>query len=146
MRVRLIAACGAVILLSACATLPVPRRDAGVVELIELFNTSAPADFIARSGVPFLFAGQVLYAEADLEAVLTRLRDGGLYVDPGVLSVEPVGPAPQASRFDVAVFFEHLPPNARAIVTASNAGEVTLIVGGGTDRTPMLFGLLRGRL
>ncbi len=146
MSIRSAAVVAVAILIGACATVPFSDRDDRVIELIDLFNTALPSDFVEQSGVPFLLNDQVLYAESDLVAVLNRLREGGLLIAPRIASRQEIVPVPADARFDVGVFFDHLPDDARAVVVASNAGDVTLIVGGEANRLPMLFGLVRGRL
>ncbi len=146
MRLRLAAVAAVAILLGACATIPVTERDARVIEVIDRFNTVEPSDFITQSGVPFLFNDQVLYAESDLVAILDRLREGGLVIAPRVIANDPARPASADARFDVQVFHDRLPPDARFVTVPSNAGDVTLILAGEANRLPMLVGLVRGRL
>lgn len=146
MSIRSVAVVAVVALIGACATVPLADQDDPVVTLIDRFNTIPPSEFVAQSGVPFLLNGQILYAESDLAAVLERLRESGLLIAPRVVSRHALGPAAGDRRFDVGVFFDHLPPDARAVVVDSNAGEVTLIVGGEANRLPVLLGLVQGRL
>lgn len=145
MRLRL-AAVAAVAVLFGCATIPPAQRDASVIEVVDRFNTVEPSDFIPQSGVPFLFNDQVLYAESDLVAILERLREGGLVISPRIIANESVRPAAADARFDVQVFFDRLPPEARFVVVPSSAGDLTLILAGEANRLPMLVGLVRGRL
>jgi hypothetical protein len=146
MSIRSAAIVAAAILIGACATVPFSDRDDRVIELIDLFNTAPPADFVAQSGVPFLLNDQVLYAESDLVAVFSRLRGSGLLIAPRIVSRQDAVTAPGDARFDVRVFYDHLPADARAVVVPSNAGDVTLIVAGEANRLPILLGLVRSRL
>ncbi len=146
MRVRLAAVAAVAVLLGACATIPPAQRDASVVEVIDQFNTAEPGEFITQSGTPFLFNDQVLYADSDLVAILERLREGGLVVSPRVIANESAAPAGTDARFDVHVFYDRLPAEARFVVVPSSSGDLTLIFAGEANRLPMLVGLVRGRL
>jgi len=145
MRYRLIGAVFAVLLLGACATVPPSRSDENVVQLIDLFNTTAAEDFIVNASVPFLFGEEVLSTESDVIAVLARLQEAGLVIAPVIVGSADTIEAPADARFDVNVFYDRLPDDARLIITESNAGDVTLIVGGEADGLPQLLALERGR-
>ena len=145
MRIRLIGAAVAVLLLGACASVPPSARDERVVQLIDLFNTVAAEDLAGNLGTPFLFEDEVLSAGADTVAVLARTQEAGLVIAPFVVARSDEPAAPDGARFDVAVFYDRLPEDARLVVAESNAGDVTLIVGGEADGLPRLLGLKRGR-
>jgi len=145
MRYRLIGAVFAVLLLGACATVPPSRSDENVVQLIDRFNTIAAEDFVVSVGVPFLFGEQVLYTESDVIAVLSRLQEAGLVIAPVIVGSSDSPIAPADARFDVNVFYDRLPDDTRLIIAESNAGDVTLLVGGEADGLPQLLALERGR-
>jgi len=143
MKMRVIGAALAVLLIGACATAP-SQRDDRVLELIDRFNTLPAGELVANTGVPFLFDDQVLYAESDVEAVLARVKAAGLVLTPQIgASTVAIAP-PAAARFDVGVFYDRLPDDARIVTVDSTAGRVSLIVGGEADRLPLLLGLKRG--
>ncbi len=146
MRVRLVAVAAVAVLLGACATVPPAQRDASIIEVIDRFNTVDPGEFIPQSGVPFLFNDQVLYAESDLIAIFERLREGGLVISPRVIANVSARKVAEDARFDVRVFFDRLPAEARFVTAPSNAGDITLVFAGEANRLPMLVGLVRGRL
>lgn len=144
MKMRVIGAALAVLLIGACVTAP-SQRDDRVLELIDLFNTVPAGELVANTGVPFLFDDQVLYAEPDVEAVLARVKEAGLALTPRIdASTVAIAP-PAASRFDVGIFYDRLPDDARIVTVESTAGPVSLIVGGEADRLPLLLGLKRGQ-
>ncbi len=143
MKMRVIGAALAVLLLGACATSP-SLRDERVLELIDRFNTVPAGELVANTGVPFLFDDQVLYAESDVEAVLARVKEAGLVLTPQITASTVAIAPPAASRFDVGVFYDRLPDDARVVTVESTAGTVSLIVGGEADRLPLLLGLKRG--
>jgi hypothetical protein len=145
MRIRLIGAATAVLLLGACATVPPSSDDAKVVELIDLFNTVAAEELVGYVGVPFLFDDEVLATESDVVAVLARVQEAGLVVAPVITGDSDDPSAPADARFDVGVFYERLPDDARLILAESNAGDVALIVGDEADGLPQLLALFRGR-
>lgn len=144
MKMRVIGAALAVLLIGACVTAP-SQRDGRVLELIDRFNTVAAGELVANTGVPFLFDDQVLYAQADVEAVLARVKEAGLALTPQIASSTAVVEPPAASRFDVGIFYDRLPEDARIVTVESTAGPVSLIVGGKADRLPLLLGLKRGQ-
>jgi hypothetical protein len=145
MKMRLIGAALAVLLIGACATVPPSQKDDKVLELVDRFNTVPSGDFVANSGLPFLFGDQVLYAESDLEAVLRRAKEAGLVLTPQIVGSTDVPPRPADARFDVGVYYDELPEDARLVIVESTAGAVSLIVGGEGGRLPLLLGLVRGR-
>ena len=149
MRIRLFGAATVLLLagllLGACATVPPSQQDERVIELIDLLNTLPAGDFADYAGVPFLFDEQVLYAEADVIAVVARLREAGLIVAPEIVGSTSAIAAPAGARFDVGVFYDRLPPDARLVITQSNAGDLSLIVGDRTDDLPRVLGIVRGR-
>jgi len=145
MRIRLIGAAAVVLLLGACASVPPSARDERVVQLIDLFNTVAAENLGDNLGTPFLFEDEVLSAPADVVAVLARAQEAGLVIAPIVVARSDDPTAPADARFDVAVFYDRLPDDATTIVAESNAGDVTLIVGGEAGGLPRLLGLKRGR-
>ena len=132
--------------LGACATVPPAQQEGRVVELIDRLNTVPVEEFLPQTGLPFLFVDQVLYAESDVLAVLERLRAGDLVVAPGVVGSFPAGEPPEGARFDVTIFFDRLPDDARLVLVESNAGELTLIVGDEENGLPLLLGIERGRI
>lgn len=136
----------AVALLGACATIPPSQQDERVVELIDRMNTLPVEEFVPHTGLPFLFVDQVLYAESDVLAVLERLREGELVVAPEIAGSVASSTAPEDARFDVTVYYDELPDDARLILVESNAGDLTLVVGGEHDGLPLLLGIRRGRL
>jgi hypothetical protein len=145
MKKALIGACVALIVLASCATVPPAQQDERVIELIDLLNTLPPREFAAYAAVPFLFGEQVLYAQNDVVAVLGRLQENGLIVAPQIVGSRAELGVPGEARFDVGVFYDRLPPDARAVVTESNAGIVTLLVGAEAQGLPKLIGIVRGR-
>lgn len=133
------------LVLASCATVPPSQQDDRVIELIDRYNTLPAAEVVELATVPFLFGDQILYSQADLEAVIGRLQDGGLVIAP-VITGSTTDVVVQAdARFDVGVFYDRLPEDARLVVADSNAGPVSLIVGGERDGLPLLYGLMRGR-
>lgn len=145
MKIRFVGAALAVLLIGACATMPPSQNDEKVVTLVERFNTAPAEDLVSQARLPFLFQEQVLYAEADLQAVLYRVKEAGLVLDPQFVSPPAVPQRPADPRFDVGVFYDELPEDARLVIVESNAGPVSLIVGGEADRLPLLLGIVRGR-
>lgn len=146
MRIRVIASVFAVLLLGACATVPPSQVDEKVVELIDAVNTRPVDELPGYTGMPFLFGDQVLYAQADVSAVLERARDAGLVIAPVIVGSASAPEKPADARFDVGLFYDRLPPDARLILVDSKAGELSLIVGDESNGLPRLLGLVRGRL
>lgn len=142
---RLLLAGVAMAVLGACATVPPSQQEGRVVELIDRLNTYPVAELADQTGMPFLFVDQVLYAEADVLAVLARLREGELVVAPQIVTSVPADGAPEGARFDVGVFYDRLPGDARHVLVESNAGELTLLVGGEGGGLPLLLGIRRGQ-
>ena len=143
MRLRLLGILSAVLLVAACATIPPSADDEKVLELIDLWNTLPATELVGQVGDPFLFGSQVLYSQSDVEAVLARAKANGL-----VLTAEIVGSSSAividgTERFDVGVFADRLPPDARQILVASPAGTVSLIIGGESNGLPQLLGVQR---
>ena len=143
---RLLLVAAATAVLSACATVPAARYEARIGELTGAVNAGPAEAVVALSAVPFLFGGEVLWAESDLEAVVSRLLESGLRLGPAVESIRPLSGAPEGVRLAVAAFSDRLPRDARAVEGASNAGTVTLITGGRRGRLPVLYGIVRGSL
>jgi hypothetical protein len=133
------------LLLGACATVPPSQQDERVIELIDLFNTLPAEELAVYTGLPFLFDEQVLYSQADVTAVLARLREAGLIVAPEITGSTGSITAPAGCRFDVGVFYDRLPSDARLVIAQSNAGDLSLIVGDQTEGLPRLLGIVRGR-
>jgi len=142
----LVLAAVATALLGACATVPAIRYEARVGDLIDAVNTGPAEAVVALSAVPFLFGGEVLWTESDLEAVLSRLLESGLRLGPGVDSIRPLSGVPEGARLAVTTFYDRLPRDARAVEIQSNAGTVTLVTGGRRGRLPVLYGIVRGSL
>lgn len=144
MKMRVIGAALAVLLIGACVTAP-SQQDDRVLELIDRYNTVPAGEFVANTGVPFLFDGQVLSAESDVEAVLARVKEAGLVLTPQIVSSTLAIAPPAASRFEVGIFYDRLPEDARIVTVDSTAGRVSLILGGEAGRLPLLLGLKRGQ-
>ncbi|MFP4114879.1 MAG: hypothetical protein ACOC2Y_09130 [Spirochaetota bacterium] len=145
MRKALFGAGLVIALLASCATVPPAQQDDRVIEMIDIFNTLPAQEFAEYAGVPFLFDEQVLYSSSDVTAVLDRAREAGLIVAPQIVGSAPAGAAPEGARFDVGLFYERLPEDARYVVVESTADVVTLIMGGEVDGLPQLLGIVRGR-
>lgn len=145
MKLRLIGALLAVLLLASCATVPPSRQDEKVYEVIDLLNTLSAEEFAVYAGVPFLFGENVLSSQSDVIAVLERLKASGLVVAPEIVGEADALSAPAGARFAVDVFYDRLPPDARLVIADSNAGELTLFLGGEAERLPQLLGIVRGR-
>jgi hypothetical protein len=133
-----------VALLAGCATIP-PSQDADrVISLVE-FIDSEPVDAVVdQSQIPFLFQDQIVYSQADLSAVLTRLRANGLSLDPQSAQIDSYPMLAGDLRFDQQVFADNLPEDARLVVVSSSAGRIELIVAGSQDGLPLLLGIQRG--
>ena len=145
MKVRLIGALLAVLLLASCATVPPSRQDEKVYEVIDLFNTLPAEEFAVYAGVPFLFGENVLSTESDVIAVVERVKESGLVIAPEIVGEADALSAPAGARFAVEVFYDRLPEDARLVIVESTAGELTLFLGGEAERLPQLMGIVRGR-
>ena len=144
MKLRVIGIFAIAALLGACATVPPSERDDRVADVIALLSDAPIVAVVEQASLPFLFTDQVVYSESDLTAVLTRFRAAGVAIDPvPVASVSAPG-APASARFDVEVFYDRLPDDARFVRVETGAGPMTIIVGGNRNRRPLLMGILRG--
>lgn len=144
MRRSLLALLGLALILGSCATGPRPLRQDRAVEVVQIFNTQSPSIVVEHVRLPFLIQDEAVYSEADFTAVLERLRDNELVLDVDSLELLPVPqPTPEA-RFALGVYYDELPLNARAAVVSSNAGPITIFLGGEYDGLPQLLGLQRG--
>lgn len=145
MKTRAIGILAPLLLLAACATAPPAQDDTRVIELIDRFNTTSGVGLADYAELPFLFGDEVLYSETDLRPVLARVKEAGLILSPEIVGSTTSIAAPDGSRFDVALFFDRLPDDARLVVTPSTAGDVTLVLAGAADGLPLLRGIVRGQ-
>ena len=151
MKLRFLGAGLLVLLLGACATVPPSYRDERVRQVVSLL-IDAPIDAVVeQSSIPFLFTDQVVSSQADLVAVLGRFRATGVTLEPlsdAAASDSLVRPPRTGadSRFDVKVFYDRLPDDARLVQVESSAGPLLLILGGERGRRPLIMGILRGTL
>ena len=141
MRVRILGAVVLVLILGACATIPPSQDETRVLQLIDLFNTQT--ELIDQTGLPFLFGEEVLYASADVAAVLSRVKASGLVLTPDIAGNTDAIVITGTDRFAVEVYADGLPPDARQILVPSTAGTISLIVGGEANGLPLLLGLQR---
>ncbi len=144
MKPRMIAIAAVAVLISACATVPPSTRDDRVADVIGLLADAPIPSVVEQASLPFLFTDQVVSSESDLTAVLTRFRSAAVTIDPVPGASTPAPGAPSGSRFDVAVFYDRLPDDARFVRVETGAGPLTIIVGGSRNRRPLLMGILRG--
>jgi hypothetical protein len=144
MRLRILGAVVAVaVLLGACATIPPSQNEEKLIELIDRFNTLPAGEFTELASVPFVFGDQVLYSSGDVEAVLARVKASGLVLTPVITGISASVSLAGSQRFDVGVFQDRLPDDAREVLVDSTAGPVTLLVGGESNGLPMLMGIQR---
>lgn len=143
MRARTLGVIALVLVLGACATIPPSQDDAKVLELIDLFNQSTATAIVDQTSLPFLFQGEVLYATADVEAVLGRLKSNGLSLTTQIVGVSDSVSVGADARFATTVFGDELPDDAREVLVPSTAGTLSLIVGGEANGLPLLMGIQR---
>lgn len=133
-----------VALLAGCATIPPSQDEARVVALVGFVEEEPVDAVVSQSRIPFLFQDQIIYSQADLSAVLTRLRAGGLTLAPESAQIDMYPMFSGDLRFDQQVFADELPEDARVVTVSSSAGTIELLVGGSQDGMPLLLGIQRG--
>lgn len=133
-----------VALLAGCATIPPSQDEDRVVALVGFVDEEPVDSVVSQSRIPFLFQDQIIYSQADLSAVLTRLRAGGLTLAPESAQIDMYPVFSGDLRFDQQVFADELPEDARVVTVSSSAGTIELLVGGSQDGMPLLLGIQRG--
>ena len=153
MRLRLVlAALAAVILISACATVPPSQQENRVAQLIDLINSDATGidEVVAQTNTPFLFQSELVVRSADVEIIWQRFRDEGVRFVPSAVPNRPASPSDYmniADRFDLKVFFSsdgYVSDDAVWVTLDSSAGPFDLLIGGSENRLPMVLGLVGG--
>lgn len=150
MKLRLLAAAALVaVLLGACATVPPSQNENRVGELIGMINEASVRDLVEQSHVPFFFDAELLVRAADVELMWDGLRSAGFQIVPSGFALEPAAPADFrriASTFDMESFFSpdgYFPGGAGWLVADSSIGQVLVLLGEKSGRTPVIYGIAR---
>jgi hypothetical protein len=133
------------ILAASCTTVPVSQRDNRVETLITELNTADIDRLMELSARPFLFDGEIIILESDLQMMWTNLRDVGFTFD--AATIEELGPVTDttylqfADTMDVRVWFQKYAAEDAALARVSTShGTFLIITGDRLKRLPYIFG------
>ena len=143
---KLLPLVGVVLLLSACATLPVAQREARIERLLDGLNEEGLEEVLPATGSPFLLDREILILDRDIETMWTNLRKVGFsFAEYEIRSVEPVEEE-SFRRFgtsmDVETYFsKYLPEGAAVVSVDTRHGSFLLLTGGKVAGAPQLYGM-----
>lgn len=143
---RLFSAAFAVILFASCASIPVSTRPADVEDVVQMINTGQSERLAKHSQVPFMFDGEILLMEQDMNLLWGNLRQTGFALrEARVESLERAGENSYrlfAETMEAEVYFrKYLPENAMVARVTSSNGDFILLLGGRQAGFPMIYGL-----
>jgi hypothetical protein len=129
---------------ASCTTVPVSQRDNRVETLITELNTADIDRLMELSARPFLFDGEIIILESDLQMMWTNLRDVGFTFD--AATIEELGPVTDttylqfADTMDVRVWFQKYAAEDAALARVSTShGTFLIITGDRLKRLPYIF-------
>lgn len=146
---RLVFLMGAAVLImlfaASCTTVPVSQRDNRVEALITELNTADIDRVMELSARPFLFDGEIIILESDLQTMWTNLRAAGFTFDSA--TIQELGPVTDTTylsfgdTMDVRVWFEKYASDDAALATVETSyGTFLIITGDQVERLPYIFG------
>ncbi|MCG8477966.1 MAG: hypothetical protein MI724_02645 [Spirochaetales bacterium] len=142
---RTIAVMTVVAALASCATVPVSQREGRVEALVEELNTADIERLAELSARPFLFDGEIVILESDLNTMWTNLRAAGFAFDAATL--DELGPVDEdtyrafGDSMDVRAWFDRYAAEDAGLATVRTTHGTFLILTGDRDgRTPRIFG------
>ena len=142
---RTIAVMTVVAALASCATVPVSQREGRVEALVEELNTADIERLAELSARPFLFDGEIVILESDLNTMWTNLRAAGFAFDAATL--DELGPVDEdtyrafGDSMDVRAWFDRYAAEDAGLAAVRTTHGTFLILTGDRDgRTPRIFG------
>lgn len=137
--------CAFLIALTSCRTAPVPQRPGRVEALVEELQSAQIDRLVELTARPFLFDGEIIVLEQDIERMWRNLREEGFAFDDAVVTA--VGAIDEDSRrsfgvgADVDAWFErYAAEGAGAATVETSFGTFLIVTGERAGRVPTIAG------
>jgi len=132
--------------LSSCASLKFVQKEDDVIKIIDLINKGDSKTLTTVSVTPFLFDGEILMLDSDIDILWKNITDAGFTLQaPSVVKIEEIGV--ESSRFfgdsmDIRSYFDrYLPETARITHIQAGAVNMLLLLNGKKDGYPQIHGI-----
>jgi hypothetical protein len=129
-RLLLIAACA--VSLGSCATFLRPPEGGEAARLAERINSGGADALAGQSSLPFLVDQEIVQIKGDVAAFWKAVKESGIRLagtSDAVLNAGPEAYRAFADTFEMKAFFKkYVPPGARIVSLATQAGKRVLLI------------------
>jgi hypothetical protein len=115
-----------IVLVAGCSTLNVKEQESGINKIIDLINKGESKKLAASSRIPFIYDGEIILLQKDINLLWDSLRKAGFSIDdPEVNAISYIDEKTYtlfSTSMEGKVFFKrHLPD--KTIITTISAKE-----------------------
>jgi hypothetical protein len=134
-----------VIIALSCATIPLAQDEEAITRVIELFNSHQADALVDLSAKPFVFDGEILLMQQDLQQLYANLDRAGFDLRGyRIIAIEPVSENSYkrfADTMEMRVFFsKYIQSTATVVTVHAEHGRILLLLDGRKGRYPQIHG------